>query len=274
MESYSANLGTTLPTQVISHSDRPTLDRSDLVSNLQIDARRCHRGTQMQELQWCTETLSPMVSGQWLRFLRTKPGGVLKGNDVDNNAPLELNLTPIITVLPQLPLIETISPKDLSQKLCWLLGVCALLFSSDIERIDVDQYLVIDVQVRQTIVRPKGASQGVHEDKHVYLKPHTQDPALCPVATFLACKTRLDPDAAIGKDRIRNYIKEIMIKMDSTDNAKAPKARAVSSSMAAKKDVGIDGIATHDNWSFRVIFQRFYCLSSSTGINCTIAILD
>jgi len=299
--------------------------------------RKAYKGVQLRFLEWCINnkadyfTPSPATVLNFLSWghrtskwrattvdnYRTKivqlyPGStaftddpdylrfskVLRANEHQDNVPLELDLTPIITHLQGLPPNDEMSPTDLTQKLCWLLGMCGFLRPSDIARIDLDRCTVEDTQVRVVVVRPKESSQGVHKNKHVDLKAHPNIPALCPVRAFTAYTRRLvgqalthphdtkpdltynplvrainDPDKPIGADRIRNHIKTVMSRLQLPPGSKVPKARAAGPTQAAKKGTSLDDIIAQGNWHSKSMFSRFYRLSRSTSSNLTESVL-
>jgi hypothetical protein len=76
------------------------------------------------------------------------------------------------------------SIEGLTQKLCWLLGMCAFLRPSDIERIDLDKYSIHDGFISLHIIRPKETSAGIHKAKSVILQAYSVDTHICPVKTF------------------------------------------------------------------------------------------
>lgn len=225
---------------------------------------------------------------------------ILKANEHDTSTSLDLDLdlSPIITYLQGLPPNDTMAPIDLTQKMCWLLGMCGFLRPSDIARIDVDKTQASDTQVNLVIVRPKETTQGIHKNKRVVLQAHPSVPALCPVAAFHAYKQRLvgcaiahphdtnpallynplvrtvnDPDKPIGADRIRNHIKAVMSHLQLPSGSKLPKARAAGSTRAAKRGTSLDDIITQGNWHSKRMFTRFYRLSRSTASNFTEIVL-
>ncbi|KAG0282676.1 hypothetical protein BGZ98_006663, partial [Dissophora globulifera] len=109
---------------------------------------------------------------------------ILRANQTDNSTDVDLDLSPIITYLRSFANNDDMSMEELTQKLCWLLGMCAFLRPSDIERIDLDNCRVNDDFISLHVVRPKETSSGIHKAKSVILRAHSMDTQLCPVRTF------------------------------------------------------------------------------------------
>ncbi|KAI1286529.1 hypothetical protein EDD11_000332, partial [Mortierella claussenii] len=179
---------------------------------------------------------------------------VLRVNESDTNSSLEIDLTPALEYICFLGPNKSLPPLWLTQKVYWLLGLCAFLRPRDIERIDLDNCALHRSFVILKMVRPKEKSQGVHKDKFITLKAHPTDAVLCPVAAFLAYKQRLEGTTPIrtepiGHERISNYIKAIVSKIQLPEDAKPPKARAARSTIAARDGVAINDKITQGNWS-------------------------
>lgn len=58
---------------------------------------------------------------------------ILCTNEPDTSTKVDLDLSPIITYLHSFTSNEDMSPEELTQKLCWLLRMCAFLHPSDIK---------------------------------------------------------------------------------------------------------------------------------------------
>ena len=109
---------------------------------------------------------------------------ILRANDPDNSTDADLDLSLIITYLRSFTSNEDMSMEELTQKLCWLLGMCAFLRPSGIERIDLNKCRMIDDFISLHIVCSKEMSSGIHKTKSVTLQAYSMDTQLCPVRTF------------------------------------------------------------------------------------------
>jgi hypothetical protein len=94
---------------------------------------------------------------------------ILRANEPDTSTEFDLDLSPIITYFRSFTSNDNMSPGELTQKLCWLLGMCAFLRPSDSERIDLDNCRSDDEFISLHIVRPKETSFGIHKTKSVIL---------------------------------------------------------------------------------------------------------
>lgn len=223
---------------------------------------------------------------------------ILRANEPDTSTEVDLDLSPIITYLRSFTSNEDMSPEELTQKLCWLLGMCAFLRPSDIERIDLNKCCVEDGFISLHVVRPKETSAGIHKSKSVILRAHSLDRQLCPVQTFNDYVRRLayiktsfphptmsslrynplirhikSPKVKISSQRISKHIATIMSRVDFPPDYRLPKARAAGSTHAAKNGVSVDDIVAQGNWSSRRMFEKFYRLSSKTRSNFTDIVL-
>ncbi len=223
---------------------------------------------------------------------------ILRANEPDTSTEVDLDLSPIITYLRSFPSNDDMSPEQLTQKLCWLLGMCAFLRPSDIERIDLDHCRVDEQFISLHIVRPKETSAGVHKSKSIILRAHSLDRQLCPVQTFKDYVSRLastkisvphptmsslrynplirhikSPELHVGAQRISKHIAGIMSRVNVPPGHRLPKARAAGSTHAAKNGVSVDDIVAQGNWSSRRMFDSFYRLSSKTRSNFTDVVL-
>lgn len=223
---------------------------------------------------------------------------ILRANEPDTSTEVDLDLSPIIAYLHSFTINDDMSPEELTQKLCWLLGMCAFLRPSDIERIDLDNCRTDDEFISLHIVRPKETSAGIHKTKSVILRAHSLDRQLCPVQTFKDYVRRLahnkisvphptmsslrynplirqikSPELHVGAQRISKHIAAIMSRINVPPGHRLPKARAAGSTHAAKNGVSVDDIVAQGNWSSCRMFDSFYRLSSKTRLNFTDIVL-
>ncbi|PVU86641.1 hypothetical protein BB560_006630 [Smittium megazygosporum] len=101
-----------------------------------------------------------------------------------------INITPVIEQLKIWGPSETLSDKDLTSKLCWLLAVTGLLRASDIHRIDDSETKIENGVLNLVIVAPKEKRNGQPIKRPCQISGHL-NPILCPVKTYQVYKTRI-----------------------------------------------------------------------------------
>ncbi|KAF8945137.1 hypothetical protein BGZ46_006103, partial [Entomortierella lignicola] len=172
----------------------------------------------------------------------------------------------------------------LTQKLCWLLGVCGFMRPDDIRCTDVQLSSMIRDKLQLAVIFPKEKRNGQRIIKHITIGGHP-DPALCPVKAYTAYLARLDEvDIRVPhpKDPTREYTPLIRFTKDHSKPAtsttiaghmnrvsslmvpkgsKAPKLRALGSTLAAISGVPIADIMVQGNWSSPKVFEKHYRLS-------------
>ncbi|OMJ25103.1 hypothetical protein AYI70_g1131 [Smittium culicis] len=103
---------------------------------------------------------------------------------------LDLDTTPILDRFESDGPSETLTIKDLTSKICWLLAVCGLLRASDIHRIDDIRTIVYDHELRFIIVAPKEKRGGRPIEKQCVVNAHNNK-LLCPVYAYKIYKEKV-----------------------------------------------------------------------------------
>ncbi|KAF9176807.1 hypothetical protein BGZ51_009622 [Haplosporangium sp. Z 767] len=161
---------------------------------------------------------------------------------------------------------------------------------------DVARSRVIRDQLELAVVLPKEKRGRQRIIKYVHISRHP-DPAICPVQTYLAYRSRtlaMDLPTPHPKDPLCKitplirYLKDqhkpvvattISVFMNSIsrkmvpEGKKPPKLRALGSTLAALAGVPVADIMVQGNWSSPKIFEKHYRLSSSTANNLSISTL-
>ncbi|KAG0271832.1 hypothetical protein BGZ96_005604, partial [Linnemannia gamsii] len=153
---------------------------------------------------------------------------ILRANETDNSTDFDLDLSPIITHLRSFTSNEDMSTEELTQKLCWLLGMCAFLRPSDIERIDLDNCRVNDDFI----------------SLHIISVPH---PTISSLRYNPLIRQVKSPELHIGSQRISKHISAVMSHVQVPPGHRLPKARAAGSTHAAKNGVSVDDIVAQGN---------------------------
>ncbi|KAF9899735.1 hypothetical protein EC991_008412 [Linnemannia zychae] len=192
-------------------------------------------------------------------------------NEPDTSTEVDLDLSPIVTYLRSFASNEEMSPEELTQNLCWFLGMCAFLRPSDIERINLDNCRMDDEFISLHILRPKETSAGIHKTKSVILRAHSLDRQICPVQTFKDYVRRIahnkisvphptmaslrysplvrqvkSPELHMEAQRISKYIAAIMSRAKVPPGHRLPKACAAGPTHAAKNGVSVDDIVAQE----------------------------
>ncbi|KAI9322289.1 hypothetical protein BX666DRAFT_1848680, partial [Dichotomocladium elegans] len=183
----------------------------------------------------------------------------------------------------------------LTAKLCWLLRVCGFMWSSDIERIDLDQSdpAPVHESLRLVVVAPKEKRLGQRIHKNITISRHA-DPLLCPVQAFQAyyqqyarepcriqhpvlstivinCLFRKinNTSKPIGTQRISKYISSIMSHLHEPPGHKRINARALGPTRATRAGATIDDVVSHGFWNSQQVFDTFYRLSRESNTDFT-----
>lgn len=219
-----------------------------------------------------------------------------KSESVVESKSTEYDISPVLQYFQGLPHNQHLTMEVLTSKLCWLLGVCGFMRPDDIRCVDVSLSQVFRGKLQLVVVFPKERAGGQRIIKHVNISPHT-DPKLCPVSAYTAYIARLsdislrfphpkDPDrdmvplirfvndeSAVARPAtISGHMYKISQKMALPD-AKAPKLRALGSTLAALAGVPIPDIMVQGNWSSPKVFEKHYRLSSATANNISVSAL-
>ena len=199
------------------------------------------------------------------------------------------DITPILEFFRTLPPNEDLSAQQINMKLCWLIGICGFMRADDVQCIDIAQSDLNPLLVRLAVVFPKELRGSQRIIKHITIKPHP-DPALCPVQVLLAYVQRIvrpwathshpkdktykivplvrqaeDYHVPVSAAWIRALMNQVTNKM--LPAGRVPSTRALGSTLAAVSGVPITDIMVQGNWSSPRIFEKHYCLSSSTSSN-------
>lgn len=216
---------------------------------------------------------------------------------------------PVINLQPAIDFVISLGPNEqmpllqLTQKLCFLLGITGFLRPSDIERINDAKTIVASGTLRLVILAPKEKRSGRPIEKVVVISEHSTL-SLCPVACYQAYKERFllspahtqqhprlpqlmyvpllrsttDYKRYIGAERISKHIKVILNLATTTASPssmgkKTIKARAVGSTNAILAGAKLEDVLTHGSWASSSIFDTYYRLNRASATNFTNLIL-
>ncbi|KAF9340385.1 hypothetical protein BGX26_009012 [Mortierella sp. AD094] len=151
-------------------------------------------------------------------------------------------------------------------------------------------------KLQLAVIFPKEKRNGQRIIKYITIGGHP-DTSLCPVRAYTAYLARLT-EVAIRvphpKDPVREYTPLIRFTKDHSKPAtattiaghmnrvsalmvpkgsKAPKLRALGSTLAAISGVPIADIMVQGNWSSPKVFEKHYRLSSATSNNISLSTL-
>jgi len=220
-----------------------------------------------------------------------------KSETVVESKSADYDITPVLEYFRELPSNKDMPLEELTWKLCWLLGVCGFMRPDDICCVDVSlSKLTRSRKLELVVVFPKERSGGQRVIKHVTISPHP-DPKLCPVEAYTSYLARLpdplmryphpkDPDRDMAPlIRFINNLSQVarpttischMAKVSqkmAIQGSKAPKLRALGSTLAAIAGVPVADIMVQGNWSSPKVFEKHYRLSSATANNISISTL-
>ncbi|KAF9367836.1 hypothetical protein BGX21_007036, partial [Mortierella sp. AD011] len=119
----------------------------------------------------------------------------------------DYDISPVLQYFRDLEDNATVDLAILTQKLCWLLGVCGFMRPDDIRCTDVKLSGVVRDKLQLTVVFPKEKRNGQRIIKHITIGGHP-DSALCPMMAYTAYLARLDKvDIRVPhpKDPTREY---------------------------------------------------------------------
>ncbi|KAF9200651.1 hypothetical protein BGZ59_003151 [Podila verticillata] len=191
--------------------------------------------------------------------------------------------------------------RDLTQKVCWLLGIAGFMRPDDIRCTDASLTKVKDGRLILMVIFPKEKHEGQRIEKPVIISPHTDD-LLCPVKAYLSYHKRTSMDdkklsekarqhpkdkqrsitplihsiqnrlQPVKNDSISNHMQQIMSMIQTLETGSL-KCRAISATMAINNKVPINDVMTHGNWSSTAIMDKFYHLSRSMANNFSTTVL-
>jgi hypothetical protein len=223
----------------------------------------------------------------------------LRASHVPEFIDYDYNLLPIFNYIQAMGSNDSMTRTDLTHKTAWLLAMAGFFRPSDLHRIDLDHARINpDGKLILQVLAPKDKKAGLHYVKTVTLHPHV-DPIFCPVQAYSAYIRRcaslpargphpLYPDVTINflfrsldnsshkvnPETISRYIRTVMTHLGGLPNSRGPpKARALSSSIAAKAGLEVDAIVAHGGWASPQTFDHFYRMSTETNQNFTTAVL-
>ncbi|KAI9030892.1 hypothetical protein CLU79DRAFT_677055, partial [Phycomyces nitens] len=207
------------------------------------------------------------------------------------------DIEPVIQFIRKLGPNTMMAPIDLTRKLCWLLAICGFLRPADLERVDDRRTSQENGILRLVIVAPKEKRSGRRIERVVAIQPH-EDPSLCPVATYIAYKSRIAHSVClrphpvlsqltlqrlvrdvrhfgrpIGAERISKHIQFLMDKIPRPPDATLPKARALGPTLALASGASVEDILVHGSWASSAVFDTFYRLSRQTVSNFSVMTL-
>jgi hypothetical protein len=224
---------------------------------------------------------------------------VLRYQDIKHLKNLDLDLTPVLEHLRSQGPNEGLDLLTLTQKLCWLLGICGFLRPSDIQCIDLsnNRFQLQEVSAILPILLPKETRGGSRICKYTTIK-NVDDHLVCPLKTLKEYIRRIeehtstvahpkdpsiqyqplirdvrDLNKPIGSERISKHISGLSRLIHLPPGAKLPKARAIGSTAAMKKGAKVEDVVTHGNWSSSILFDQFYRLNAATASNFTSLVL-
>jgi hypothetical protein len=225
---------------------------------------------------------------------------VLKHRDIKHLKNLDLDLTPVLAHIRSQGPNEGLDLLTLTQKLCWLLGICGFLRPSDIQCIDLSngRFQLQEVSAILPILLPKETRGGSRICKYTTIKS-VDDQLVCPLKALQEYIRRIeehttlvahpkdssiqyrplirdvrDLDKPIGSERISKHISSLSRLIHLPSGTKLPKARAIGSTAAMKKGAKVEDVVTHGNWSSSILFDQFYRLNAATASNFTALVLE
>jgi len=262
-------------------------------------------------LQWRASTVSTYKSAIFNLFTDSSPVtndprfkefmAIIRSGSTKRLANFSLDLTPILQHFQALGENSTMHIRDLTHKVCWLLGVTGFMRPDDIRCTDASLSKVIDGRIILTVVFPKEKREGQRIEKEVIISPHT-NALLCPVKAYLIYRKRTGKEdkrlliearqhpkdkhrlitplirniqnklQPVQNDSISNHMQQVM-QLIQTPETGSLKCRAVAATMAIVNKVPIDDVMVHGNWSSTAIVDKYYRLSRSTANNMSTTIL-
>lgn len=225
---------------------------------------------------------------------------VMGTNSVKRMYNTQLDLTPVLEGLRALGDNHSMTMKDLTTKLCFLLATCGLLRPDDLACTDVSQCSIKNGDLELVVVFPKEHRGHQMIIKPIVIKAHPVE-AFCPVKTYSEYRARTrDQDRfarrthpksetvqytplvrhlrrfnlALTSERISKYIQEIMQLIPRQPDQRPLKARAVGATAALSRGIPVDDVMTQGNWSSPAIVEEFYRISRNLSNNFSSTIMS
>jgi hypothetical protein len=262
-------------------------------------------------LKWQATTVSTYKSAILNLFTDAKPitsdprfkefMDIIRSGTTKRLTNLSLDLTPILQHFQKLGGNDSMHIRDLTHKVCWLLGITGFMRPDDICCTDASLSKIENGRLILMVIFPKEKRNGQRIEKPIIISPHP-DALLCPVKAYLSYRKRTGKDdknlskeaqqhpkdkqrlikplirsihnklKPVKNDSISNHMQQIM-QLIQTPETGPLKCRAVSATMAIVNKVPIDDVMIHGNWSSTAIVDKFYRLSRSTANNFSTAVL-
>lgn len=262
-------------------------------------------------LKWQAATVSTYKSAILSLFTDSAPitsdhrfkefMAIIRSGTTKRLANFALDLTPILQHFQKLGENDSMHIRDLTHKVCWLLGIAGFMRPDDICCTDASLSKIENERLILTVIFPKEKRNGQRLEKPVIISPHP-DALLCPVKAYLSYRKRTGMDdknlskeaqqhpkdkrrlikplirsihnklKPVKNDSVSNHMQQIM-QLIQTPETGSLKCRAVSATMAIVSKVPINDVMIHGNWSSTAIVDKFYRLSRSTANNFSTAVL-
>ncbi|KAG0206279.1 hypothetical protein BGX31_002819 [Mortierella sp. GBA43] len=192
---------------------------------------------------------------------------------------IDFDITPILDFFREQPHSHEMDIERLTWKLCWLLGVCGFMRPDDVRCTDIKASQITRGKLQLVVSLSKERRDGQRIIKTLTIDPHT-DRKLCPVNAYTAYIARLThPELSIPhpKDLDRTlsplirYAKDHskvattttigqhmarITRMMQIPDKKAPKLRALGSTLAAIAGVPVVDIMVQGSWSSPKMFEK------------------
>ncbi|KAI9334070.1 hypothetical protein BD770DRAFT_287861, partial [Pilaira anomala] len=206
------------------------------------------------------------------------------------------DLEPVLSTLKSWGDNDSLTPEQLTRKVCFLLAITGFLRPSDLQRVHLDKTLLLgSSQLKLVIDCPKEKRMGSPIERVVLIHSHP-DHLLCPVRAYQAYRSRIaitqclgphparpsrtiaflvrnlnDFSLAVTSQTIGRHIRSLLSLVLVNDNCSSGplRARAIGSTNAAINGANLDDILVHGSWASSCVFDNFYRLSRATASNFT-----
>ncbi|PVU90988.1 hypothetical protein BB561_004614 [Smittium simulii] len=173
---------------------------------------------------------------------------------------------------------NSLTPEQLTQKLCWLLAICGFMRPSDIERIDDKRTIDNEEFVRFVVISPKEKRSGSSIEKEykkrvAVLSCEGFHPINSSLTIGYLVRSLNNFKKKIGGQRISKHMNYLMKLISIDMGSKVPKARALGSTIATTAGATYDDVISQGFWSSRGIFDDYYQLSRRSRNNLTNLVL-
>lgn len=132
---------------------------------------------------------------------------VIRAGTTKRLVNLSLDLNPILQHFQKLGDNNSMQIRDLTQKVCWLLGIAGFMRLDDIHCTDASLSRIEDGRFILTVIFPKEKRDGQRIEKPVIISPHTDD-LFCPVKAYLSYRKRTGKEDTKFSEKARQHLKD------------------------------------------------------------------